>query len=64
MITSSMNGWSHVIIGVEFNCIATKHCAHHVINLILPKPPLSERRPLTGSTEFELGSSELHGSVG
>jgi len=31
-----MNGCSQVVTGVEFNCTAATHRAHHIIHLILP----------------------------
>jgi len=39
MITiHSVNGWSQVITGVEFNCLAAMKGAHHLLLLILSKP--------------------------
>jgi len=40
----SLNGWSQVITQVEFSSTAATQGTNHVIHLILPTPPNSERR--------------------
>ena len=59
----SMNGWSQVI-KVKFNCTAATQGAHHVIRLIFPTTPPSERssQPCRNKV-FEHGSSELHATA-
>jgi len=39
-----MNGRKQVITGVKFNCTVATQGAHHVIRLIWPMPPPSDRR--------------------
>jgi len=49
----SMNGWSKVITGVKFNCIAAMQGANHVKHLILPMPP-SEKRTSQPYEAYEI----------
>ena len=43
MITS-MNGWSQVVTGVEFNCAAAMQDTHHIPHIIYQTLPPSKRR--------------------